>query len=136
MFVNLHPNSLLDPQLYTPADPLAPFAADVIIEITERSSLAEVSDLAARLAALRDMGYRIAVDDMGSGYSGFNALAIAPDFVKFDRALIQSAREAQAEHKLVSSITAVCRDLGIATIAEGIEDAPNVTSAPSCRWRT
>jgi EAL domain-containing protein (putative c-di-GMP-specific phosphodiesterase class I) len=49
--------------------------------------------------------------------------------VKFDRALIQSARAAQAEHKLVRAITAVCRDLGVATIAEGTENAKDVEVA-------
>jgi EAL domain-containing protein (putative c-di-GMP-specific phosphodiesterase class I) len=131
VFVNLHPNSLLDPQLYNSADPLVRYAPSVVLEITERSSLGEVADLPVRLKALRSLGYRIAVDDMGSGYSGFNAFAIQPDFVKFDRALIQSARSAQAEYKLVSSIATICRDLGIATIAEGIEDEADLDAARS-----
>jgi EAL domain-containing protein (putative c-di-GMP-specific phosphodiesterase class I) len=121
--------SALHRQRFRVITALAPFAPDIVLEITERSSLAEVADLGARLHALREMGYRIAVDDMRSGYSGFSAFAITPDFVKFDRALIQSARGAQAEYKLVSSITAVCRELGIATIAEGIEDTKDVEVA-------
>jgi EAL domain-containing protein (putative c-di-GMP-specific phosphodiesterase class I) len=129
IFVNVHPHSLLDPQLYSDDDPLAAHAEAVVIEITERSSLASVKDLAARLDALRRRGYRIAVDDMGSGYAGFTAFAIRPDFVKFDRTLIQGARTAQAERRLVTSIASVCADLGIATIAEGIEGLTDYQAA-------
>jgi EAL domain-containing protein (putative c-di-GMP-specific phosphodiesterase class I) len=134
MFVNVHPHSLLDPQLYSDDDPLASHAEAVVIEITERSSLATVKDLSMRLQTLRSLGYRIAVDDMGSGYAGFNAFAIRPDFVKFDRTLIHAARGAQAERRLVTSISSVCADLGIETIAEGIEDLSDhhAASAMGC----
>lgn len=131
VFVNLHPNSLLDPELFNAADPLARYAPSVVLEITERGSLGEIRDLPARLEKLRALGYRLAVDDMGSGYSGFNAFAIQPDFVKFDRALIQSAKSAQAEYKLVSSIAAICRELGIKTVAEGVEDQADLDAVRS-----
>jgi EAL domain-containing protein (putative c-di-GMP-specific phosphodiesterase class I) len=130
VFVNLHPHSLLDPQLYTTSDPLASHAAAVVFEITERGSLEDVKDLPARVAALRDLGYRVAIDDMGSGYSGLTAFTtILPDFVKFDRELIRAMHNTPAKHKLVSSITRVCRELGVATIAEGVEDALDLAAA-------
>lgn len=130
VFVNLHPHSLLDPQLYTTSDPLAPHASAVVFEITERGSLEDVKDLPARVAALRDLGYRVAIDDMGSGYSGLTAFTtILPDFVKFDRELIRAMHNTPAKHKLVSSITRVCRELGVATIAEGVEDARDLAAA-------
>ena len=130
VFVNLHPRSLLDPQLFSPLDELAAYASSVVLEITERNSLADIADLRPRIDALRRLGYRVAIDDMGSGYSGLNALAsILPDFVKFDRELIQSMHQVPVKLKLVSSIATVCQELGIATIAEGIEDEPDFQAA-------
>jgi EAL domain-containing protein (putative c-di-GMP-specific phosphodiesterase class I) len=122
VFVNIHPRTLLDPQIYTRRDPLAPFASAVVLEITERGSLAEIDDLPGRIVALRGQGYRLAIDDMGSGYSGLTTFtAILPDFVKFDRELTGGMQAFPAKLKLIHSIAAVCRSLGIATVAEGIE---------------
>jgi EAL domain-containing protein (putative c-di-GMP-specific phosphodiesterase class I) len=130
VFVNLHPRSLLDPQLYTTTDPLAPFADAVVLEITERGSLEEVDDLRHRVESLRDLGYRIAIDDMGSGYSGLTAFtAILPDFVKFDRELIRAMHSTPSKNKLVRSIAAVCRELTITTVAEGVEDENDLRAA-------
>jgi len=130
VFVNLHPRSLLDPQLYTSFDALAAHARKIVFEITERDSLLAVEDLRPRIDALRQLGYRVAIDDMGSGYSGLNALAsILPDFVKFDRELIQSMHKTPVKLKLVSSIATVCQELAIATVAEGIEDENDLGAA-------
>ncbi|MEO7192267.1 MAG: EAL domain-containing protein [Vicinamibacterales bacterium] len=130
LFVNLHPRSLLDPQLYTDHDPLAPHAKAIVLEITERGSLEEVDDLRPRVEALRAIGYRIAIDDMGSGYSGLTAFTtILPDFVKFDRELIRAMHRTPSKHKLVRSIAAVCRELAITTVAEGVEEQNDLLAA-------
>jgi EAL domain-containing protein (putative c-di-GMP-specific phosphodiesterase class I) len=130
IFVNLHPQSLLDPQLYSPDDPLAPHAESIVLEITERGSLEEVDDLRHRIESLRECGYRIAIDDMGSGYSGLTAFTtILPDFVKFDRELIRAMHSTPSKHKLVRSIAAVCRELSIMTVAEGVEEQNDLMAA-------
>jgi len=130
VFVNLHPRSLLDPQLYTQEDPLAPYADAIVLEITERGSLEEVKDLRMRVDALRAIGYRVAIDDMGSGYSGLTAFTtILPDFVKFDRELIRAMHSTPSKRKLVSSIAAVCHELRIKTVAEGVEDQADLLAA-------
>lgn len=130
LFVNLHPRSLLDPQLYTDRDPLAPHANAIVLEITERGSLEEVDDLRQRVTSLRALGYRVAIDDMGSGYSGLTAFTmILPDFVKFDRELIRAMHSTPSKHKLVRSIAAVCRELSITTVAEGVEDQNDLRAA-------
>ena len=130
VFVNLHPHSLLDPQLYSANDPLAPHATSVVFEITERSSLERLDDVQQRVSALRQLGYRVAIDDMGAGYSGLTAFAtILPDSVKFDRELIRAMHSSPVKQKLVSSIVRVCRELGIATVAEGVEEQADLDSA-------
>jgi EAL domain-containing protein (putative c-di-GMP-specific phosphodiesterase class I) len=130
VFVNLHPRSLLDPQLYSSDDPLAPHAEAIVLEITERGSLEEVDDLRHRIELLRGCGYRVAIDDMGSGYSGLTAFTtILPDFVKFDRELIRAMHSTPSKHKLVRSIAAVCRELSITTVAEGVEEQNDLMAA-------
>jgi EAL domain-containing protein (putative c-di-GMP-specific phosphodiesterase class I) len=68
------------------------------------------------------MGFRIAVDDLGAGYAGLTAFAqLEPEFVKLDMSLVRDIHSNKVKQKLVRSITALCADMGIAVVAEGIE---------------
>jgi CheY-like chemotaxis protein len=53
LFVNLHPQELLDESLYQPSAPLTPFAHRIVLEVTERASLEQIRDLRERVARLR-----------------------------------------------------------------------------------
>jgi EAL domain-containing protein (putative c-di-GMP-specific phosphodiesterase class I) len=122
IWVNLHPDSLDDEELVDPHGPLAPFARRIVLEITERSSLHATAGLEVRLAALRALGYRIAIDDLGAGYSGLNSFAVVvPEFVKYDRELVHDVEKSPTKARLLASMNAVCRELGITTVAEGVE---------------
>ena len=122
IFVNVDGQELADNRLTRSDEPLAPFAARVIVEITERESLEGSGDLAPRLKALRELGYGIAVDDLGAGYSGLNSFALlAPDVVKFDMEMIRNVDKSPTKASIVGSMTRLCHDLDIRTVAEGIE---------------
>lgn len=122
VFVNLLPESLDDPALTGQANPLLPHAERVVWEITERSGLDQVDDVAGRVRALRERGYRIALDDLGAGHSGLNSIALLePDVVKLDMALVRDIHRSPTRSKLVASMVELCRDLGVACLAEGIE---------------
>ena len=122
LFVNLHVTDLLDPQLLSPAAPLAAIANQVVLEITERSSLDRVPDVRSRIAALRAIGYRIAVDDLGAGYAGLTSFALLePDFVKLDMSLIRGVDSNSTKQKVVRSMTTLCREMGMLVVAEGVE---------------
>jgi EAL domain-containing protein (putative c-di-GMP-specific phosphodiesterase class I) len=122
LFVNLHPHDLGDVPLLDPRAPLSPFAASVVLEVTERTSLERVSDVPNRISALRRMGYRIAVDDLGAGYAGLTSFAaLSPDVVKIDMSLVRGLDHDVVKQKLVGSIAALCQDLGILVVAEGVE---------------
>ena len=122
MFINLHPMDLTDDDLYLDDSPLAPFAERVVFEITERAALDEGVGVAARVARLRQLGYRIAIDDLGAGYAGLNYFALlTPDVVKIDIALIRDVDNEPIKQKLVRSIVALCRELGMLVVAEGVE---------------
>ncbi|MBA3455973.1 MAG: EAL domain-containing protein, partial [Deltaproteobacteria bacterium] len=69
VFINLHLLDLFDKQLTSAFAPLSKVASRVILEITERTSLAGESDLRYRVAELRELGFKIAIDDLGGGHA-------------------------------------------------------------------
>jgi EAL domain-containing protein (putative c-di-GMP-specific phosphodiesterase class I) len=124
LFINLHAMELDDDSLLDAAAPLSRHAAKVVLEVTERAPLEQITDAVARVAALRALGYRIAVDDLGAGYAGLTSFAhLEPEVVKVDMSLIRGIDRSPMKQKLLRSIVALCRDLGIEIIAEGIETA-------------
>jgi EAL domain-containing protein (putative c-di-GMP-specific phosphodiesterase class I) len=122
VFVNLHVLDLLDEQLYAPDSPLLPFAARIHFEITERMAIEQVPDLHERVERLRKLGYKIAVDDLGEGYSGLNSFAkLEPDAVKLDMSLIRGIEKEPTKRRVVRALASLCRELGTPLVAEGVE---------------
>jgi EAL domain-containing protein (putative c-di-GMP-specific phosphodiesterase class I) len=122
LFVNLHSQDLLDAQLAAPGSPLQRMADRVVLEITERCSLEGVSDVRGRVARLRELGFRIAVDDLGAGYAGLSSFAaLEPEFVKLDMSLTRAVDTSPVRQRLIKSMTTLCSDLGTRIIVEGIE---------------
>jgi EAL domain-containing protein (putative c-di-GMP-specific phosphodiesterase class I) len=122
VFVNLHALELADEALLDPRAPLSRFASRVVLEITERASLDGIPDSAERIAALRRLGYRIALDDLGAGYAGLNSFAaLSPEIVKLDMALVRGLDRDSLKRQIVTSMATLCRELGIVVVAEGIE---------------
>jgi EAL domain-containing protein (putative c-di-GMP-specific phosphodiesterase class I) len=122
LFVNLHAADLNDEELYSPDTPLAALAPSVVLEITERASLWSVPDVEKRVKVLREMGFRIAIDDLGAGYAGLTSFAaLQPEVVKLDMSIVQGVDRDPIKRKLVGSVTALCRELEILVVAEGVE---------------
>lgn len=123
VFVNLHPSDLEDRQLYAADDPLARHAKRIVLEITERSSLAAISDVRSRVERLRGKGFRIALDDFGAGYAGFGSFnQLEPDIVKLDMSLIRELDRSPRKRAIVRSMISVCmRELGTLVVCEGVE---------------
>lgn len=104
------------------AAPLKNLPARLVLEVTERSALSSIPDLRRRVSGLRAAGVRVAIDDLGAGYAGLTSFAaLEPDIVKLDMALVRDLDREPVNRKLVSSLCSVCRELGILTVAEGIE---------------
>jgi EAL domain-containing protein (putative c-di-GMP-specific phosphodiesterase class I)/CheY-like chemotaxis protein len=124
LFVNLHPADLEDEELYADDGALTPFAKQVVLEITERAALDRIHELGSRVTRLRALGYRIAIDDLGAGYAGLTSFAqLEPEVVKVDMSLVRGIDGSPMKQKLVRSIIALCTELGIQLVAEGIETA-------------
>jgi EAL domain-containing protein (putative c-di-GMP-specific phosphodiesterase class I) len=122
LFVNLHPQDLFDPELTAPNSPLVAIAHRVVLEVTERASLDGTRDLKARLEAVRALGFRVAVDDLGAGYAGLNSFVLLePDIVKLDMSLTRGIDQSPVKKKLIGSVSTMCREMGIAVVVEGVE---------------
>jgi EAL domain-containing protein (putative c-di-GMP-specific phosphodiesterase class I) len=122
LFVNLHPLDLADPEMYSTTSPLAQIASRIVLEITERAQLETVPDVEKRIASLRAMGFRVAIDDIGAGYSGLNSFALLrPDFVKIDMALVRGIDSDPVKRRLTTLLVQLCADLSIGVVAEGVE---------------
>jgi EAL domain-containing protein (putative c-di-GMP-specific phosphodiesterase class I) len=124
LFVNLHSRDLLDETLYETSSPLTAWAPRTVLEITERAAIDGIDDIAERIARLRGLGYRIAIDDIGAGYSGLSSFAmVQPDFVKLDITLVRGLDSDPVRKRLVQLLAELCGDLGIFVVAEGVETA-------------
>jgi EAL domain-containing protein (putative c-di-GMP-specific phosphodiesterase class I) len=124
LLVNVHTRDLLDDDLYDPSAPLTRIASRVVLEITERAALDDVKDIRARVALLRQRGFKIALDDLGAGYAGLSSfVALEPDIVKLDMSLIRNVHQSKVRRQLVGAMTSLCTDMGMRVVAEGIEVA-------------
>ncbi|MEZ4391398.1 MAG: EAL domain-containing protein [Polyangiales bacterium] len=123
LFVNLHAADLNDPELVSASAPLTGIAERVVLEITERASLHGVHDLGKRIRRLRDLGFRIAVDDLGAGYAGLSSFAqLEPEFVKLDMSLVRGVDVSPRKRSVIRAMTHLCaKDLTIEVISEGVE---------------
>jgi len=127
VFVNLHARDLEDENLYSTQSEFAKFSGRIVLEITERASLAEIRDVPTCIQRLRNAGFRIALDDLGSGYAGLNNFALLqPDVVKLDMGLIRGIHVDTTKQRIVESMIKLCADLGMIVIAEGTEVLPEV----------
>ena len=122
LFVNLHTLDLNDEGLFSSDAPLSKFAKNVVLEITERASLDDIGDVQTRLKTLREMGYHIALDDLGAGYAGLTSLAqLQPEVVKLDMSLVRDVDKNVTKQKLVGTMANLSKEMGMLVVVEGVE---------------
>lgn len=92
------------------------------LEVTETAVMADPATASAVLRRLTDDGFGVALDDFGTGYSSLAHLRRLPvSTVKIDRSFVIDAAEGGLDRTICASVVALCRDLGIQAIAEGVE---------------
>jgi signal transduction histidine kinase/EAL domain-containing protein (putative c-di-GMP-specific phosphodiesterase class I) len=122
VFVNLHPTDIFDVHLIDEAAPLTRHASRVVLEVTERESLTSTPALTERLERLRSLGFRIAVDDIGAGYSGLTSFTdLMPEIVKIDMSLVRSIHTSKVKERTVAALCSLCHDMGTLVVGEGVE---------------
>lgn len=123
LFMNVDPHDFSDPS-FTEAELNVKDPAKVVIEITERTAIKDYPKFRERLKTFRDLGYRFAVDDAGSGYAGLGSIAnLEPDFIKLDISLINCIDENFIKQNLVETMVRFANDQNAMVIAEGVERA-------------
>ncbi len=121
LFLNVDPHDFNDPA-FTEQEVTDP--SRVVIEITERTAIKDYPKFRERLKAFREIGYRFAVDDAGSGYAGLGSIAnLEPDFIKLDISLINAIDTNFIKQNLVQTMVRFANDHGAMVIAEGVERA-------------
>lgn len=127
LFMNSCPETLMNPDvsfafIHDSLEALSLSPERIILEITEESVVSNYDLFRNSLNYLRRQGFKIAIDDFGSGYAGLKMLStIEPDFLKIDRHFIANIDKAIIKYNLVDAIATACNRIGIHMVAEGIE---------------
>jgi diguanylate cyclase (GGDEF)-like protein len=127
IFLNYSPTSLVhagfDPHAFVASVRAAGLLPEqIVVELTERC-IDDPGAVAKRVAELRALGVRMALDDTGSGHAGLEILSkVRFDFVKIDRGLIIEAMTNREARGVLAGIIAIARATGSYLIAEGIEN--------------
>jgi len=94
----------------------------VIFEVVETEKVRDSDHLASILNEYRKSGFRVALDDVGSGFAGLTMLAdLNPDLIKIDRELVQGAAKSEMHRIIVRALVQIARDSGCLILAEGVE---------------
>jgi EAL domain-containing protein (putative c-di-GMP-specific phosphodiesterase class I) len=98
------------------------------IEITETTIMANAEETAGRLASIKEIGVRVAIDDFGTGYSSLAYLQRFPvDALKIDRSFISKMSNDVEGETLIRTLVQLGKSLSIETLAEGIEQAQELS---------
>jgi diguanylate cyclase (GGDEF)-like protein len=94
----------------------------LVLEVTERTAIADMESSAGILEGARDMGVRIALDDFGKGYSSLATLDQLPiGYLKIDKEFVRGIGRRSKDEYLIRAIAGFSRGVGIPIVAEGIE---------------
>jgi EAL domain-containing protein (putative c-di-GMP-specific phosphodiesterase class I) len=125
--MNVSPGTLIRP------DATAWFARlpleRVLLELSEHDQVADYDALKAAMAPLRAAGMRLAIDDVGAGFSSLRHIVLTtPDVIKLDRSLIDGVSSDHVLTTLVRSLVDFAHGSGARVVAEGIENATDAAA--------
>ena len=126
-FINVSPEVFSDPRFvekFTQKH-LREYGIDqkqIVIEITEEKTFEDFMQFGALVSHYTNQGFKIAIDDFGSGYSGLITLiASTPHYLKLDMAIVRDVHKHDYKQKLVKAITTFASSVNAKLIAEGVE---------------
>jgi len=133
LFINIHPDVLIDSN-YRPGETiqllqefdLKPW--QIVFELTERKAVTDFGMFEKVLNNYRAQGFRLAIDDAGSGYNSLKTLVhLRPEFIKLDRSLIHNIVQNEAQQKMVNLLLNFAKQSNTSVIAEGIEQKEDLS---------
>jgi len=96
---------------------------NIVLEITERVAINDYEIVSRALEEIRKLGFRIAVDDVGSGYASLQSIAcLKPDFIKISEKIVRGIARDFIKQEIVSTLRDMAGRFPATIIAEGIED--------------
>ena len=96
--------------------------ADLHLEVTESAYTEDAAQIVGVVSGLRDLGFKIEMDDFGSGYSSLNMISTLPiDALKLDMLFIRTAFSANGNTRMIAITLDISRALSVPMIAEGVE---------------
>lgn len=129
VFVNVHPG-VLDDARHKSGETLALLQSlglspeRIVFELTERQAVQDYVGFEKVLSHYREQGFRIAVDDAGSGYNSLKTLVyLKPEFIKLDKSLIRGIHSSREQQELLELVREYAARSATRVIAEGIETA-------------
>lgn len=121
LFVNIDPDSVFDPELdrlFTDRT----LAERVVLEVTERAGVRDYGLFRRAVDRIRGLGLRVAIDDVGSTYSGLRLISeVEPDLVKLDAEFMQGAPNDMVARELMAAVLEFSRRTQIPAVVEGVE---------------
>src|SRR5918995_3935406 len=94
----------------------------LVVELTEHHAVEDYFALGSALDELREHGIRVAIDDVGSGFSSFrHVMRVNPEILKLDRSLVAGIDDDPVRQSLAAAIVAFAADVGAVVVSEGIE---------------
>ncbi|MFM2289102.1 MAG: hypothetical protein RL684_2245 [Pseudomonadota bacterium] len=104
--------------------------ARIIVEITGRTAMRHPQEARESLVFLKDLGFKVALDDFGRGHDGFAYLCNLPiDIVKIDGALVRGLSDSPRARMVLGAIVDVAHRLGHLVVAEGVETLDQLIAA-------
>lgn len=101
----------------------------VVLELTEHDAVEDYDRLAAALAPFRAAGLRLAIDDVGAGFSSLRHIVVtAPDVIKIDRSIASGVATDRVLATLVGSLVSFAHGCGARVVAEGVETGEDATA--------
>lgn len=134
LFLNVTPSSLLSEAMSQArwANEIRNLGVDparIVIELTENQQIQDFAQIRQALGAVRSLGFRIAIDDLGEGFSNLRMWSeVRPEFVKIDRHFVQGIADDVLKFHLVRAMHELAELTGAAIIAEGIESLSDFTA--------
>jgi EAL domain-containing protein (putative c-di-GMP-specific phosphodiesterase class I)/GGDEF domain-containing protein/ribosomal protein S10 len=132
LFLNVTADTLLGARehagrLATQLQELGLPTSRVVIELTETRPIDDMAQLDGALQALRERGFRVALDDLGEGFASLRRwMEMRPDFVKIDRHFIDGIAQEPLKQQFVRSIVEMAATSGCEVVAEGLEQEPDL----------
>jgi len=108
-------------------------ARQITLELTEREAFDDAATAAKRVSQVRELGFKVAIDDVGIGHSGLSQIQrLRADSLKIDKFFVDSVDRDVSATIMVGMLVRLARDMNMSVVAEGIEERAQVDALIAC----